>query len=46
MFYFSHIFAAFDTNHNGTVDFDEFILGVALMTKNDMDSILDFSFEM
>ncbi len=41
-----HLFSAFDTNANGSVDFQELVLGIALMNKSDLDSTLNFSFGM
>jgi hypothetical protein len=47
-FYFlnSHVFAVFDKDHNGKIDFHEFLLAVAAGTPNDIDSHLDYIFEM
>ena len=44
--YFSHVFAIFDRDHNGTIDFYEFLLAVASGTPTDLDSLLDYVFEM
>ncbi|CAF1234581.1 unnamed protein product [Adineta steineri] len=41
-----HVFAVFDQNHDGTIDFREFLLAVALGTPADLDSHLDYVFEM
>ena len=43
---FSHVFAVFDQNHDGTIDFREFLLAVAAGTPGDLDSHLDYVFEM
>jgi Ca2+-binding EF-hand superfamily protein len=45
-YHLSATFAVFDTNHDGTVDFSEFVLASALENKNDLDSKLDLSFRM
>lgn len=42
----SHIFAAFDRDHNGTIDFHEFLLAVATSAPYDLDSHLEHVFEM
>jgi hypothetical protein len=36
----------FDNNHDGTIDFHEFLLAVAAGTPGDLDSHLDYVFEM
>ncbi|CAF0913991.1 unnamed protein product [Adineta ricciae] len=41
-----HVFAVFDQNHDGTIDFREFLLAVAAGTPGDLDSHLDYVFEM
>ncbi|CAF2589455.1 unnamed protein product [Rotaria sp. Silwood2] len=41
-----HVFAIFDKNHDGTIDFNEFLLAVAVGTPHDLDSHLDYVFEM
>jgi Ca2+-binding EF-hand superfamily protein len=40
------VFAVFDNNHDGTIDFQEFLLAVAAGTPGDIDSHLDYVFEM
>jgi Ca2+-binding EF-hand superfamily protein len=40
------MFAVFDRNHDGTVDFHEFLLAVAAGTPGDLDSHLDYVFEL
>lgn len=42
----SHVFAIFDRDHNGTIDFHEFLLAIAAGTPSDLDSHLDYVFEM
>ncbi|UJR06930.1 hypothetical protein I4U23_011219 [Adineta vaga] len=39
-------FAAFDTNHDGSISFTEFVFAILAHNKTDLDSILDFSFEV
>ncbi|CAF3172416.1 unnamed protein product [Rotaria socialis] len=41
-----HVFAVFDKNHDGTIDFSEFLLAVSVGTPHDLDSHLDYVFEM
>ncbi|CAF3681608.1 unnamed protein product [Rotaria sp. Silwood1] len=41
-----HVFAIFDKNHDGTIDFNEFLLAVAVSAPHDIDSHLDYVFEM
>jgi Ca2+-binding EF-hand superfamily protein len=36
----------FDKNHDGTIDFHEFLLAVAASPPSDLDSQLDYVFEM
>lgn len=42
----SHIFAVFDRDHNGTIDFHEFLLAIAAGAPYDLDSHLEYVFEM
>lgn len=42
----SHAFAVFDKDHNGTLDFHELVLTVAAGTPTDLDSRLDYVFQM
>jgi hypothetical protein len=42
----SYIFTAFDKNHDGQFDFNEFILAAAAVDKTDMTSRLEFGFDM
>ncbi|CAF0978975.1 unnamed protein product [Adineta steineri] len=37
-------FAAFDTNHDGSISFSEFTFAILAQNKTDLDSILSFSF--
>ena len=46
LFLFSHVFAAFDQDHNGTIDFHEFLFAVTIVAPHDIDSRLDHAFEM
>ena len=43
---FSHVFAVFDKDHNGTIDFHEFLLAVAAQSPTDLNGHLDYVFEM
>ncbi|CAF4182086.1 unnamed protein product, partial [Adineta steineri] len=45
-YYFSNVFAVFDTNHDGTIDFSEFVLAEAIGNKKDPDSALELSFAL
>ncbi len=45
-YYYSHVFAVFDQNHDGTIDFHEFLLAVAAGSPGDLDSHLKYVFEM
>ena len=44
--FFSHVFAVFDKNHDGTIDFPEFLLAVAADSPSDLDGHLQYVFEM
>ncbi|CAF3492650.1 unnamed protein product [Rotaria sp. Silwood1] len=41
-----HVFAVFDKNHDGTIDFHEFLLAIATGSPADLDSHLNYVFEM
>ncbi|CAF1072157.1 unnamed protein product [Adineta ricciae] len=41
-----NVFTVFDVDHDGTIDFSEFVLANAIEMKNDPDSVLEFSFHM
>ena len=41
-----HIFRAFDKNGNGKVDFEEFLLGVCVMSTNDVEKKLRWAFNI
>ncbi|CAF0855373.1 unnamed protein product [Adineta steineri] len=41
-----HVFAVFDRDHDGTIDFYEFLLAVAAGSPGDLDSHLNYVFEM
>jgi len=45
-YYYSHVFAVFDRDHDGTIDFHEFLLAVAAGSPGDLDSHLKYVFEM
>jgi Ca2+-binding EF-hand superfamily protein len=40
------MFAAFDKNGDGMIDFSEFVLGIGVAQSKDLNTTLDFSFEM
>ena len=42
----SHVFAVFDKDHDGTIDFYEFLLAIASGSPGDLDSHLNYVFEM
>ncbi|CAF1501392.1 unnamed protein product [Rotaria magnacalcarata] len=41
-----HVFAVFDKNHDGTIDFYEFLLAIATRSPADLESHLNYVFEM
>ncbi|CAF1375889.1 unnamed protein product [Rotaria sordida] len=41
-----HVFAVFDKDHDGTIDFHEFLLAIASGSPADLDSHLNYVFEM
>ena len=41
-----HIFAVFDVNHDGNIDFQELLLAIAATSKTGLDNELEFVFEM
>ena len=43
---FRYAFEAFDTNDDGTVDFDEFLLAVAASGQGDLGDRLGAAFDM
>lgn len=43
---FSHIFAVFDKNGDGSIDFSEFVLACGIGTTNDLTSELELAFAM
>jgi len=44
--YFSNAFAVFDTNHDGSISFSEFVLAAATGNSHDLDSKLELSFAL
>jgi Ca2+-binding EF-hand superfamily protein len=40
------MFSVFDKNRDGTIDFSEFVLIIAMGNKEDLDSRLELVFEM
>ncbi|CAF1487664.1 unnamed protein product [Rotaria sordida] len=44
--YCKHAFRPFDTDNNGTIDFQEFLLAIATKTQGDLDHRLIFAFNM
>jgi Ca2+-binding EF-hand superfamily protein len=38
------VFAVFDKNGDGSIDFSEFVLAIGLISKSDLDSTLELSF--
>ena len=40
------MYSMFDKNRDGTIDFSEYVLIIALGNKEDLDSRLDVVFEM
>ncbi|CAF4481383.1 unnamed protein product [Rotaria socialis] len=41
-----HVFAVFDKDHDGTIDFYEFLLAIATRSPADLESHLNYVFEM
>jgi Ca2+-binding EF-hand superfamily protein len=41
-----HAFSTFDSNNDGTIDFDEFLLAMAMTSQGDLNNRLEFAFEM
>ncbi len=44
--FYSHVFAVFDRNGDGTIDFSEFVLAMSLYDRTNLDSKLEISFDM
>ncbi|CAF1556343.1 unnamed protein product [Rotaria magnacalcarata] len=44
--YCKYAFTTFDTNHDGSVDFSEFLLAMTATSKGDLDDRLTVAFEM
>ncbi|CAF4336752.1 unnamed protein product [Rotaria magnacalcarata] len=42
----TYAFDTFDANHDGTIDFDEFLLTVAVTSGGDLSNRLDIAFDM
>ena len=43
---FRYAFDTFDTNDNGTIDFEEFLLSVAATSQGDLDERLSVAFDL
>lgn len=43
---FRHAFGTFDTNHDGSIDFDEFLISIAASSGADYDHRLAFAFSL
>jgi Ca2+-binding EF-hand superfamily protein len=43
---FRFAFDTFDADHNGTIDFDEFLLAVSATSQGDLDERLSVAFDM
>lgn len=41
-----HAFSTFDSNNDGTIDFDEFLVAMAATSQGDLNERLGFAFEM
>ncbi len=41
-----YAFDTFDADHNGTIDFDEFLLAVSATSQGDLDERLSVAFDM
>jgi Ca2+-binding EF-hand superfamily protein len=49
MFFFltcRYAFDAFDTNHDGTINFEEFLLASSVTSQGDLDDRLAFGFDL
>lgn len=46
LYCFSNTFAAFDANHDGFIDFTEFLLAIVAQNRTDIDGSLEFTFEL
>jgi Ca2+-binding EF-hand superfamily protein len=44
--YQRHAFSTFDSNNDGTIDFDEFLLAMAVTSQGDLHDRLELAFEM
>ncbi len=43
---FRYAFAAFDSNNDGSIDFDEFLLAVSATSQGDLDQRLEVAFNL
>jgi Ca2+-binding EF-hand superfamily protein len=44
--YWLYAFDTFDTNNDGTIDFDEFLLSVAATSQGNLDERLSVAFDL
>ena len=44
--YSRYAFATFDTNHDGSIEFDEFLLSMSATSSGDLDQRLAVAFDM
>jgi Ca2+-binding EF-hand superfamily protein len=44
--YFRYAFDTFDTNHDGTIDFEEFLIAIAATSQGSLDERLAVAFDM
>jgi Ca2+-binding EF-hand superfamily protein len=42
----SHAFATFDKNNDGSIDFDEFLMAMAISNKGNLDDRLGVAFDL
>jgi Ca2+-binding EF-hand superfamily protein len=43
---FRYAFDTFDMNHDGTIDFDEFLLAISATSQGDLDDRLAVAFDL
>lgn len=46
VFIFRYAFETFDTNNDGTVSFEEFLLSVSATSKGDLEERLSYAFDL